>query len=140
MISADAYASMDSTASAFAAVNAGTPSTPRAWNGSSSGSASAVASPHMRKNKEVVMVYAGPGLMDPGLCRICTGFALENALHASIFDAFCYQNDEKNFRRVRPFGRRASVRHEPLLPAPRRLRGMRQRIRQGRLIVMTTLQ
>jgi len=24
----------------------------------------------------------------------CTGFAIENALHVSIFDAFCYQNDK----------------------------------------------
>ncbi|KXJ62898.1 hypothetical protein AXY46_02420 [Achromobacter xylosoxidans] len=24
----------------------------------------------------------------------CTGFAIDNALHVSIFDAFCYQNDK----------------------------------------------
>ncbi|MNL79319.1 hypothetical protein D3C87_2058940 [compost metagenome] len=57
MKSADAYDSSDNTASAFATMNARTPPTPRVWNGSSSGNANAVASPHIRKNKEVVMVF-----------------------------------------------------------------------------------
>jgi hypothetical protein len=77
-------------------MNAWTPPTPRAWNGSSSGNANAVASPHIRKNKEVVMVFAGSRLQALAVawnCR-CTGFVSRDALHVSIFDAFCYQKDK----------------------------------------------
>ena len=72
----------------------GTP--PRACKGNNSGSARAVARPHTRKNKEVVMFLPACAFGAVAVARniCCTGCRFRDALQTCTCDVFCYLHGE----------------------------------------------